>query len=173
MRQRGAALPGLAREVPAFDLLSLQKILLVPTIVKHVLSRNGSSGWGSDSPGKDYYDEDVPIHRAGCQGTQRRFAVCRIHIPNLSTGVILCPAPRSNKKLTVSMIYARVTLLVVGPVLPHHFDGGGIGESVFEISTTTFQVPSACFFHTVAYLPWSVIALPLRSVIVISYVPTV
>lgn len=35
-----------------------------------------------------------------------------------------------------------------------HFEGGGIaGKSVFDMSTITFQLLSACFFHTVVYLP--------------------
>jgi len=49
-------------------------------------------------------------------------------------------------------------------------DGAGAfaGRSEFQISATTFHVPSACFLKISTYLPRSLASLPLASVIVSS-----
>jgi hypothetical protein len=44
----------------------------------------------------------------------------------------------------------------------------GTGRSELKMSATTFQVPSACFFHTVTYLPRSVTGFPVGSCVVSS-----
>ena len=37
------------------------------------------------------------------------------------------------------------------------FSGGaGSGKSELNMSATAFQLPTACFFHTTTYLPFSV-----------------
>ena len=43
--------------------------------------------------------------------------------------------------------------------------GGGIGTSELNMSAMDFQVPSACFFQTVRYLPRSLVGLPAASFI--------
>ena len=46
--------------------------------------------------------------------------------------------------------------------------GADAGRSEFQISATTFHVPSACFLKISTYLPRSLTGLPLASVIVSS-----
>ncbi len=63
--------------------------------------------------------------------------------------------------------HVSAVLLVVRRCAPLYFDGGGVtGKSELNMSSATLQLPSACFFQTVAYLPRSVIGLPLGSFIV-------
>src|SRR5438093_6574181 len=47
-------------------------------------------------------------------------------------------------------------------------EGAGRGRSVFQVSTATFQFPSACFFQTATYFPRSIEDLPLSSGALIS-----
>lgn len=47
------------------------------------------------------------------------------------------------------------------------------GRSEFDISNKTFHVPSACFFHTIRYLPLSDTVFPDASRKLILYVPLV
>src|SRR6266516_705277 len=52
----------------------------------------------------------------------------------------------------------------------HYFFSAGAdaGRSEFQISATTFHVPSTCFLKISTYLPRSLTGLPLASVIVSS-----
>ena len=47
-----------------------------------------------------------------------------------------------------------------GQPCPYDFAPGS-GLSEFHVSASAFQLPSACFFQTARYLPWSVTAAPL------------
>src|SRR5579863_4966870 len=50
--------------------------------------------------------------------------------------------------------------------------GGGAGAaSRLSISAATFHDPSACFFHTVTYFPFSSVISPFLSLVAKSYVP--
>lgn len=58
----------------------------------------------------------------------------------------------------------------------HYYAGGAVGvggRSELYVSTSTFHVPSASFFHTVRYFPLSEIVFPEASFILKSYVPLV
>jgi hypothetical protein len=56
-----------------------------------------------------------------------------------------------------------------------YYAGGmfGLGRSELYVSSRTFHVPSACFFHTVTYFPLSEIIFPDASFMLKSYVPLV
>src|SRR5437868_14305269 len=71
------------------------------------------------------------------------------------------------------LLWLPVRLGSASAVRTYFFSAGTTGRSEFQISAPHFHFPSACFFQTSTYLPWSGTGLPLASFMVSSYVPVV
>src|SRR5437016_10581579 len=86
--------------------------------------------------------------------------------PSIRIEAIGEAAKGSDRHMSSYCVSAFVVILSDSDYFFSGAAGADAGRLEFQISATTFHVPSACFLKISTYLPWSLTDLPLASVIV-------